>query len=99
MQLAWKGQASSLQYYIIVGISDCGPLFSPLNGMVTFEDTTAGSIATYVCDDGYILLGGGETRTCGALRGVWSNVDLTCNGNLVVRILHNSTLLLSACSA
>ena len=51
--------------------------------MVTFEGTTAGSIATYSCDDGYILVGGnGETRTCGALSGVWSNinVDLTCNG-------------------
>ena len=69
-----------LYYYCL--FSDCGPLFSPLNGMVTFETTTAGSIATYSCDDSYILLGGsGETRTCGALSGVWSN-DLTCNGNL-----------------
>ena len=45
--------------------------------MVSFESTTFGSLATVMCDDGYILLGGDETRIC--YNGVWSDSDPTCN--------------------
>ena len=33
------------------------------NGMVCYNGTTAGSVATYTCDNGYTLMGTAE-RTC-----------------------------------
>ena len=54
----------------------CGPLLPPLNGTVSFD--TPGSSATVLCDDGFILLGGDERRTC--YTGVWSDLDPTCSG-------------------
>ena len=69
-------------FHVGVNTADCDPLFPPLNGTVSFENTTSGSLATYFCDDGFILLGGDETRTC--INGVWSDSDPACNCKLSV---------------
>ena len=64
--------------FVDVNPADCDPLLPPQNGTVSFENTTSGSSATYLCDDGFILLGGDERRTC--YNGVWSDSDPSCNG-------------------
>ena len=55
---------------------DCDPLLPPQNGMVSFDTTSSGSLATYLCDEGFILLGS-EARTC--FNGTWLSTDPTCN--------------------
>ena len=55
---------------------DCGPLPYPNRGGVTFTGTTAGSIATYSCVEGYILVGDGK-RECQA-DGKWSGEEPAC---------------------
>ena len=57
---------------------DCGPLLPPLNGTVSIANS--GIFATYLCDDGFILLGGHERRNC--YNGAWTDSDPTCNGKL-----------------
>lgn len=58
--------------------SDCGPLFSQVNGMVDTSGTQYGDIATYVCMPGYTLVGE-ATRTCD-ISGVWTGVEPICQG-------------------
>ena len=55
----------------------CPELPDPLNGEVTWDDLTDGSIATYSCDTGY-QLSGDETRICE--RGQWTGNEPTCLG-------------------
>lgn len=58
--------------------SSCDPLENPQNGRVTFDGTSVGSSATYVCNIGFIL-NGNERRQC--LRtGEWTGTDPTCKG-------------------
>ena len=47
-------------------------------GSVSLTGTGFGSVATYVCDAGYILAGS-LTRTCQA-SGEWSGEEPTCEG-------------------
>ena len=63
-------------------IVDCDPLLPPQNGMVSFNSTTSGSLATYSCDEGFRLTGI-ETRTC--FNGAWSNRDPTCTSKYNVK--------------
>lgn len=58
---------------------NCGDLQAPLNGQVTFSSTDSGSIATYHCNNGYILDGESE-RVCQESNGVWSGRAPTCRG-------------------
>ena len=55
---------------------DCGPLDSPSNGTVAFDDTIENSTATYTCDSGHNLVGP-ATRTC-AMNGSWTETEPTC---------------------
>ncbi|XP_064386353.1 sushi, von Willebrand factor type A, EGF and pentraxin domain-containing protein 1-like [Halichondria panicea] len=59
-------------------IVNCGSLSYPSNGAV---DTSAGTTylqrATYTCNPGYTLTGGGMTRTCQAT-GLWSSSEPAC---------------------
>ena len=61
---------------------DCGPLPSINGGAVEYsQETTFESVATYTCDAGFELVGGGmETRTC-TETGEWSGDEPTCQGN------------------
>ena len=58
---------------------DCGPLLPPLNGQIIIGNTTTGNIATYLCDSGFIISDGNETRMCG-FDGLWSDEEPTCVG-------------------
>ena len=57
---------------------DCGPLASPVNGVVSIESTTLGSVAFYDCNQGFRLVGT-ETRNCQG-SGVWSGSEPSCQG-------------------
>ena len=57
-------------------VADCGDLPPPANGSVLVSNTTERSVATYTCDDGYILTGD-PTRTC-LESGNWSNTEPSC---------------------
>ena len=54
----------------------CGVLSNPVNGQVSTTGTTFGQTATYTCNAGYSLVGGG-TRTCQANE-MWSGSVPTC---------------------
>ena len=60
---------------------ECG--FPPdfANGQVLFTSTDEGSIATYICHDGYTLEGS-STRTCS--NGNWSDSTPFCQGICIV---------------
>ena len=46
------------------------------NGGRTVDGSSPGSVATYTCNDGYVLVGD-STRTCQAT-GTWSGEDPQC---------------------
>ena len=67
---------------ILLASVDCGTLTNVANGQVNYTTgTTLGQTATYSCNPGYNLVGGG-TRTCQAT-GVWSGSAPTCQGMLL----------------
>jgi hypothetical protein len=54
----------------------------PSNGRVdTSGETSMGSIATYSCDVGYLLVGE-ESRTCGS-NGTWNGSQPECRGECI----------------
>ena len=57
-------------------VVDCGSLDDPDNGQVSPHNTTFGSIATYVCDSGFNLIGNMQ-RTCQENED-WSGSEPTC---------------------
>ena len=71
---------NSVPYFAVI---DCGGLSDPEEGRVTFNpgvvatiDTGLDAVATYVCNDGYDLVGD-ELRTCQG-NGLWSGAEPTC---------------------
>ena len=73
----------------------CSPLTPPLNGQIKYDidDTIPPKYqtfqkATYVCDDGYVLRTGNETRRCESncndCEGEWSGRDPICVGKKLV---------------
>ena len=58
-----------------VGI-DCGGLRDPLYGRVDLDGTTLGSLATYSCNDGFVLEGD-QMRKCQS-DGQWSGREPVC---------------------
>lgn len=54
----------------------CGHLDSPKDGKVIISGTTPGSVATYSCNPGFILVGLFK-RTC-QINGKWSGNAPTC---------------------
>ena len=58
-------------------VVDCGPLRYPLNGVVdTPQGTIFHQVATYSCNDMYVLVGN-KTRTCQE-DGRWSGYEPYC---------------------
>ena len=53
-----------------------GVITVPENGQVSVGEITLGSVATYTCNDGFVLTGT-STRTCQA-DGTWSDDNPTC---------------------
>ncbi len=56
---------------------DCGPLGAPDDGSVDASETTLGGVATYSCDEGFVVAGE-PTRTCQP-DGTWSGDEPTCS--------------------
>ena len=63
---------------------DCGDLNDPVNGVVAVNDTVEGSIANYICDEGFSP-DGPVDRTCGS-DGMWSGVPPMCEGERVFHL-------------
>ena len=63
---------------IIEVIIDCGTLTNPQYGIVTLTGTSPGSIATYHCNNGFVL-NGDQERQCSET-GVWSGDEPLCEG-------------------
>lgn len=65
---------------------DCPALPTPNDGGVTMTGITAGSVATYFCDFGF-MLSDNTPRTCQP-DGTWDGMEPTCDrSELVVHIL------------
>ena len=64
----------------IPSVVDCGGLSSPQNGQVILTNTTFGSIATYLCDEGFNLIGDMQ-RMCQS-NGEWSGNEPICESQL-----------------
>ena len=63
--------------FSVTNLVDCGDLSDPPNGAVSLTaNTTLGSEANYVCDEGYTL-SGCPMRVCEA-SGNWSNSEPEC---------------------
>ncbi len=71
---------------VFPAVVTCPALTNPDNGTVSVPSNNFGSIATYTCNQGYNLTGGGMTRTCGA-NGMWSGGDPTCQSTLYLNFL------------
>ena len=76
---------------MIVEVIDCGSLDDPTNGQVSLDETTVGSIATYTCDPGFMLIGNME-RTCQE-NGEWSGNEPTCEGHLATVTIDSPVVL------
>ena len=65
---------------------ECPPLADPEQGTITYAaDSTAnyevGTVATYSCNDGYVLSIESSIRVCyrlGGLPAIWNGTDATC---------------------
>lgn len=67
----WSGSVPSC-----IEITDCGFPDVPLLGLIQLEDIVIGSLATYSCDEDYMLLGN-QNRTC-LPTGEWSGETPVC---------------------
>lgn len=55
---------------------ECATLVDPENGQVEVTGQTLGSVATYSCEDGFVLMGD-RARECGPA-GQWSGEAPVC---------------------
>ena len=69
----------------VVIVDSCDPLPPPENGNVDASITTIGSVATYSCNNGF-LLSGDSQRIC-QMNGFWSGSAPTCLGMIMIDIL------------
>ena len=69
---------ASVMYFIFAAV--CQDLPVPLNGRINYSPTGApillDTVASYSCDEGYVISGGTE-RVCGS-SGDWSGEEITC---------------------
>ena len=59
----------------------CGFLEAPGNGSKNGSSPLAGSVITFSCNDGFILVGSAQ-RTC-TEGGTWDGVETTCIGESI----------------
>ena len=69
-------QANNLHRLTFVVIVLCPDLTTPANGNVNQPGNTVETVATYTCNNGYVLVGD-ESRTCRE-NGKWTGEDPTC---------------------
>lgn len=63
-------------YSLIFVVVNCDILDDPNNGIVKFDRSVPGSLATYACHKGFSLVGV-STRVC-QQTGKWSKEEPTC---------------------
>ena len=87
-----------------VEMTTCPSLTIPTNGVITFtpgvdnSNIGLGSVATYSCNLGYVLVGQ-TTRVCQSLTGtigVWSGNQPTCQGKIAINFSNKSQVLKQA---
>ncbi|XP_045194392.1 uncharacterized protein LOC123550009 [Mercenaria mercenaria] len=61
-------------------LSSCGDPEAPVNGTVTFTDTTTNSVASFSCNDGFVEATGSNTQTC-LSDGSWSSPQPLCEAS------------------
>lgn len=67
---------------------DCEQLEHPVDGQVIATATTFGSVASYMCREGHVLVNGSTNRTCQA-DARWSGTRPTCIGGKITIALDN----------
>ena len=65
-----RSKTTEMEIVVSLTVVDCSTLENPINGVVTFANTTFGSVATYSCNRGFVL-DGNKTRVCQE-DGLWS---------------------------
>ena len=73
--------------FCFTGIVDCGNVEDPKNGWVNVSGVGEAATAEYYCRDGYRLVDGSQTHSCGE-DSQWIGVAPTCQG----KPLHNTLL-------
>ena len=68
--------------YLLVHTGVCPKLINLINGVVHISSYFVGDVATYVCDDGFGLMGP-ATRNC-LSNGTWSIVSTRCDRELLI---------------
>lgn len=64
-----------------LSVVDCGPP-PPVKDaiLLSLTGTTYGSVAVFVCDEGFLCRGGGNSSLCNA-EGLWTQPGMVCEGN------------------
>ena len=76
----WTTQSVVTAFLAAVpGTVSCGRLDDPEQGMVSLDSTLPGSVATYSCTLGYVLVGRARERRCQD-NGTWDGTEPTCDG-------------------
>ena len=70
----------SVLSFLLSSVVDCGSLSHPTNGLVMFSMSTFGAMATYMCDEGFNLIGN-STQLCLA-NGSWEGTVPTCQSKI-----------------
>ena len=71
---------------------------SVVNGTGCYSGTTAGSVATYHCDNGYIISSGSEQRECRS-DGNWEGEIPVCKEGIILHIKFRRLVLYLKCKA
>ena len=66
-------------HVLLTGIYDCGRVQDPENGWVNITGAERNATAEYYCTEGYRLVNGSPTRTCGE-ENQWTGIAPTCQG-------------------
>ena len=66
-------------HVLLTGIYDCGRVQDPENGRVNITGAERNATAEYYCTEGYRLVNGSPTRTCGE-ENQWTGIAPTCQG-------------------
>lgn len=65
---------------------DCGePVPIPHASVLWDKSSTLGSRAAYMCDHGYVSVGGGNVSVCTA-SGEWDQTSLSCQGDNIIHL-------------
>ena len=73
-------------------VDGCGPLPPPENGNVDASITTIGSVATYSCNNGF-LISGISQRIC-QTDGFWSESAPSCSIGIIIYRYYNVMYLI-----